>query len=102
MIRGFEEQFEGKTVDDIRQLLARIDSFSFPSGVSRYYAVDLSLCLQAGALLGALQVVASLLEIFVREIVLNGLPKPFQRVKKSLGHFKSNLNKRKMSLSRNW
>ena len=95
MIRGFEEQFEGKTVDDIRQLLARIDSFSFPSGVSRYYAVDLSLCLQAGALLGALQVVASLLEIFVREIVIERASEAYSESEKVVGSLQIKLEQKK-------
>lgn len=70
MIRDFEEQFEGDTVLKIQDLLRRIESIKLHYGVSRYYVVDLSLCLQAGALLGALHVAASLLEITVREMVI--------------------------------
>lgn len=70
MIRGYEEQFEGKTVNDIRNLISRIESLTLPSGASRYYAADLSLCLQGGALLGSLQVASSLLEIFTRETII--------------------------------
>jgi hypothetical protein len=70
--RGFEEQFEGNTIIKIRELLQRIESLNIniPHGVSRYYRVDLSLCLEAGALLGALHVAASLLEITIREMVI--------------------------------
>ena len=60
MIRGFEEQFEENTVIKIRQLLQRVEALNIQYGVSRYYRADLSLCLQAGALLGALHVAASL------------------------------------------
>jgi hypothetical protein len=95
MIRGYEEQFEGKTVDDIRELIARIESLSFPSGVSRYYAVDLSLCLQGGALLGALQVAASLLEIFVREIVIERASEAYSESEKNVGSLQQQLEQMK-------
>jgi hypothetical protein len=70
VLRRLEDQFEGRTVIKIRELLQRVESLNTPRGVSRYYRVDLSLCLEAGALLGALHVAASLLEITVREMVI--------------------------------
>jgi hypothetical protein len=54
----------------MRHLLERVTKLNLPGGVSRFYASDLSLCLSAGALLGALHVASSLLEIVVREIVI--------------------------------
>jgi hypothetical protein len=69
-IRGFEEQFEPETVDTIRYLLERITKLNLPCSVRRFYASELSLCLSAGALLGALHVASSLLEIVVREIFI--------------------------------
>lgn len=95
MIRGYEEQFEGETVDNIRELIARIGSLSFPSGVSRYYAVDLSLCLQGGALLGALQVAASLLEIFVREIIIERASEAYSESGKNIGSLQQKLEQMK-------
>ena len=65
--RGFEEQFASETVNRISHLLERIAKLNYLGGVSRFYASDLSLCLRGGALLGALHVASSLLEIVVRE-----------------------------------
>lgn len=70
MNRGYEKQFEPETAIRIRSLLKRISELRLSEGVSRYYKVDLDLCLRGGALLGALHVVASLLEIIVREKVI--------------------------------
>jgi len=70
MIRGYEEQFEKETVNRIRLLIGRINDLHLPEGVSKYYAVDLTLCLRAGALLGALITSASLFEVIIREIVI--------------------------------
>jgi hypothetical protein len=70
MSRDFEQQFEPETIERIRALLDRVDQLGMPEGVSRYYALDLGRCLQGGALLGALHVAASLLEILVREIAI--------------------------------
>lgn len=95
MIRGYEEQFEWNVVDNIRELIARIELLSFPSGVSRYYAVELSLCLQGGALLGALQVAASLLEIFVREIVIEQASEAYSESEKNIGSLQEKLEQMK-------
>ena len=70
MSRNFEQQFESQTVERVRTLLDRVSRLQVPKGVSRYYAVDLDLCLRGGALLGALHMAASLLEIVVREMVI--------------------------------
>lgn len=70
MIRGFEEQFEEDTVKKIQDLLRRIEAIKLPFRVSKFFVVDLSICLKAGALLGALQLAASLLELTVREMVM--------------------------------
>ena len=70
MIRGYEEQFEKETVNRIRLLIERINNLLLPDGVSKYYAADLTLCLSAGALLGAIITSASLFEVIIREIVI--------------------------------
>ncbi|MDD2389514.1 MAG: hypothetical protein PHP23_07270 [Desulfobacterales bacterium] len=79
MIRGYEEQFKGKIVKQIQGLLCRINSIKLSQKVSRYYLVDLSLCLQAGALLGALHLSSTILELTIREMVIklttDALPK---------------------------
>jgi hypothetical protein len=76
MIRGFEEQFEKTTIRRIQSLLDRISKIHFAGcAASQYYKVDLDLCLRAGALLGSLQVSASLLEIVVRELEIDRISK---------------------------
>lgn len=95
MIRGFEEQFEGETIQNVRDLLERIEAFSLPDGVSRYYAVDLSLCLQAGALLGALHVASSLLEIIVREMVIERASEAFSDSHKIKGSLQKELEEKR-------
>jgi len=74
MIRGFEEQFEKTTIRRIQSLLDRISKIHF-AGCAQYYKVELDICLRAGALLGSLQVSASLLEIVVRELEINRISK---------------------------
>jgi len=66
-----------------------------PEGVSRYYAVDLSLCLQAGALLGALQIASSLLEIFVREIVIERASEAYSDSQKLVGTLQKKLEEKR-------
>lgn len=95
MIRGFEEQFEGETVQSIRALLERIDTFALPDGVCRYYAVDLSLCLQAGALLGALHLASSLLEIIVREMVIERASEAYSDSHKIKGSLQKELEEKR-------
>lgn len=95
MIRGFEEQFEGETVKKIQDLLQRIEDFSLPKGVSRYYAIDLSLCLQAGALLGALHVASSLLEIVVREMVIERASEAVSESQKMKGSLQQELEEKR-------
>lgn len=95
MIRGFEEQFKRETIDKIQNLLQRIEDFSLPKGVSRYYAVDLSLCLKAGALLGALHVASSLLEIVVREMVIERASETFSDIQKERGRLQQKLEEKR-------
>jgi hypothetical protein len=79
MIRSFTEQFEPETAIKIQDLLHRIEKLTLPlpEGASRYYAVDLCICLRSGALLGALHIASSLLETVVREMVIAKSIPPF-------------------------
>jgi len=70
MPRTLKQQFAPEKVEEIHALIRRIDRLSLPGGSSRYYAVELSDCLQAGLLLASVHLAASLLELVVRGIVL--------------------------------
>ncbi|MBX6421996.1 hypothetical protein [Thermosulfurimonas sp. F29] len=70
MIRTYKKQFESKKVEKIDNLIKRIKRIKMPGSVSKYYAHELLLCLQAGALLGSLCITSALLEIFVRELAI--------------------------------
>lgn len=80
MIRPLDQQFNVETVRSIRALIDRIERLDLPKGSSRYYAVELTHCLEAGLLLGSLHVAASLLELVVRGTIAERLalaqPKP--------------------------
>ncbi|MBI3938978.1 MAG: hypothetical protein HY323_18550 [Betaproteobacteria bacterium] len=71
MLRSLEKQFEPKKAARLKRLVERLSQFSFPPGASRYYGLELASCIQAGALLGALVVGSSLLELYVRALVVN-------------------------------
>ena len=73
MIRPLEQQFDVKTVNSIRALIDRIGRLNLPEGSSRYYAVELVRCLEAGLLLGSLHLAASLLELVVRGTIAERL-----------------------------
>lgn len=71
MLRTLEEQFEPDKVAQLKELSERLRNHSFPPGASRYYGLELASCIEAGALLSALVVGSSLLEIYVRALVVN-------------------------------
>ena len=70
MSRDYKKQFDKKTVERIDNCLDRLNHLRFSGQTSHYYKVDLDLCLRGGALLGALHVASSLLEMVVREIAI--------------------------------
>lgn len=70
-MRGFEKQFDKEIALRIRQLVVRLESMDYPTGPSRYYGLDLVLCLRGGAMLGSLIVSTALLEAYVRALVTN-------------------------------
>jgi hypothetical protein len=73
MIRPLNQQFDAEAVRSIRALIDRIGRLYLPTGSSRYYAVELAHCLEAGLLLGSLHVAASLLELVVRGTIAERL-----------------------------
>ena len=70
-MRPLEKQFEPEKAAHLKKLAGRLSQFSFPPGASRYYGLELVSCIEAGALLGALIVGSSLLELYVRALVVN-------------------------------
>ena len=69
-LRPLEEQFEKPTIRRIRALQADLDSLPFRSGAGRFYATELKYALEAGLLLASLHLAASLLELFVRDLLI--------------------------------
>lgn len=70
MRRGFEKQFDRETALRIQQLVVRLESMDYPTGPSRYYGLDLALCLRGGALAGSLIVSSALLELYIRSLAV--------------------------------
>jgi len=70
-MRGYRNQFEKDTVIRIDKIISTLEAMPYPTGTSRYYGLDLVLCLKAGALLGSLQLVMSFMEIYIRGIVIS-------------------------------
>jgi len=70
-MRRLERQFGKRRATAIRRLITTFRSLDYPNGTSRYYALELQAVLESGALLASLAVCASLLEIVVRELVLD-------------------------------
>lgn len=71
MIRTLEKQFEPEKASRLRLLIERLHKLSYQPGASRYYGLELASCIEAGALLGALIVGSSLLELHVRGLIIN-------------------------------
>ncbi len=68
--RPLEDQFKAETAARIRAVAARTAGLQLPDGVSRYYRSELVQLLEAGMLLGAVHVAASLLEIAIRGMIV--------------------------------
>ena len=69
-IRPLDQQFEPDTVKWINKLIERLSNMRYPEGVSSYYAKDLQVCLEAGALLSSLHLAVTLTEVIVRSLVI--------------------------------
>lgn len=72
-MRGYKQQFgEGSSIAlSIDKLSERIEKMQYPTGPSRYYGIELVLCLKGGALFGGIIVATALLEIYVRGLVVH-------------------------------
>lgn len=73
MMRGYIQQFgKGSSIAlSIEQLSERVEKIQYPTGPSRYYSIELVLCLKGGALFGGIIIAAALLEIYVRGLVVH-------------------------------
>ena len=69
-MRSYRDQFEPEVADRIDCLIRRIKNLEYPTGPTRYYGLDLAACLQVGALSGSLVVAASLMELYIRGLVV--------------------------------
>ena len=70
-IRKLEKQFVPEKVTLIREIQTDVSSLKFKGGVGRYYAKELIFSLEAGLLLASLHLSSSLLELFVRDLLIN-------------------------------
>ena len=70
-IRRLDEQFEAQTVLRLRAIQASIASLPFKGGAGRYYAKELIYSIEAGLLLASLHIISSLLELFVRDLLIS-------------------------------
>jgi hypothetical protein len=69
LLRPLEQQFEAETVTKIRLLIEAFRALEVPAGPGRYYMSEIARSLEAGLLLAAIELSASLLELVVRELV---------------------------------
>ena len=74
-IRNLDEQFDPPTVLMIRSLQEKISSIGFVGGVGRIYAKELINSLESGLFLASLHLSSSLLEVFVRDLLILGYAK---------------------------
>lgn len=70
MPRPLEAQFEGKKVTAIRKLESSYAKLPFRGGAARYYSQEVARSLDSGLLLAALTVASSMLELFVRDLLI--------------------------------
>ena len=73
MPRPIGEQFEPEKADRIRSLAGRIRSILTGAGGIRYFCLELARTLEAGALLAAIHVASSLLELSARQLLVFSL-----------------------------
>lgn len=69
-MRTYQEQFEPEIVERIDALVSRLERLTYPTGPSRYYGLELSLCLKSGALAGSMIIATALMEIYIRGLVI--------------------------------
>lgn len=69
--RRLEERFEASAVERIRTLQQRLQHLQITFSASRYFGAETIRCLEDGLILAALQVSTSMLELLVRETVID-------------------------------
>jgi DNA-binding transcriptional regulator YbjK len=71
--RPIEQQFDLTTVQQIRQLTERARRLrsTVPKGATSYYFAELVITLEAGALLASMHIAATILELFVRALIVD-------------------------------
>ena len=69
-IQPLSDQFEPETVEKIRELQKRLDQYPIHDGAGILYAKELSLSLEAGLLLSSTHLSSTLLEVFLRDLLL--------------------------------
>ncbi len=65
-MRSYKEQFEKSNIEKIDVVLHFLNNMRYPTGPAKFYAKDLSISLEAGALLSSLVTVSALMEIYIR------------------------------------
>lgn len=70
MVRGYKKQFEPDVANRIGNIIRCIEGMRYPTGPSRYYGLDLAMCLSAGALTGSVVVATALMELYIRGLVV--------------------------------
>ena len=69
LLRPLEKQFEAQTVKKIREQIESFRKLNLPYGPCHYYVFEIMRALEAGLLLAAIELSASLLELSLRELV---------------------------------
>ena len=69
LLRPLEKQFEAQTVKKIREQIESFRKLNLPHGPCHYYAFEIMRALEAGLLLAAIELTASLLELSLRDLV---------------------------------
>lgn len=74
-IRTIEQQFEVSTANHIRLLMSRVNSLRkvVPGGATRYYLYEIYTALEAGALLAALHLASTSIELFLRAKIVESV-----------------------------
>jgi hypothetical protein len=74
-LRPLEMQFGKQTVRRIRAIQGDLEKFPFQDGAGRFFVKELSSALEAGLLLASLHLATSLLELFVRDLLIYSVAK---------------------------
>lgn len=70
IIRPLNQQFEPDKAQRIRELESLFQSLPFENKAAKYFTIEVVRCLEAGLLLAAFEVAMSLLELFIRELLI--------------------------------